>query len=210
MSLSQMSYQGHARATMVLGLPLIGGHLGQNAIGVTDTIMLGRYGVEELAAMTAAGSWFFVLFLMGSGFAWAVMPMVASYAAENDEINLRRATRMGLWLSLAFALAAMPLMIWSETILLALGQTEQVARDGAAYLNIAGWGIIPALIVMTFKSYLAALERTQIVLWITRRRWPMGWPITRLSLGIGAHRNWGSRGRRLLHWSRRSFHCSAS
>jgi MATE family multidrug resistance protein len=167
MSLSQMSYQGHARATMVLGLPLIGGHLGQNAIGVTDTIMLGRYGVEELAAMTAAGSWFFVLFLMGSGFAWAVMPMVASYAAENDEINLRRATRMGLWLSLAFALAAMPLMIWSETILLALGQTEQVARDGAAYLNIAGWGIIPALIVMTFKSYLAALERTQIVLWIT-------------------------------------------
>jgi len=37
-------------------------------------------------------------------------------------------------------------MIWSEPILLALGQTEQVARDGATYLSIAGWGIIPALI----------------------------------------------------------------
>ncbi len=167
MSASKMSYPDHARAVLVLGLPLIGGHLGQVAIGVTDTIMLGRYGVEELAAMTAAGSWFFVLFLMGSGFAWAVMPMVASYDAEGDEVNLRRATRMGLWLSLAFALAAMPLMIWSETILLGLGQSEQVARDGAAYLQIAGWGIIPALIVMTFKSYLAALERTQVVLWIT-------------------------------------------
>ena len=167
MSVSQMSYSGHARAVAVLGLPLIGGHLGQIAIGVTDTIMVGRYGVDELAAMTVAGSWFFVLFLMGSGFAWAVMPMVASYHAEGDETALRRATRMGLWLSIAFAALAMPLMIWSEAVLLALGQTEQVAHDGAIYLQIAGWGIIPALLVMTFKSYLAALERTQVVLWIT-------------------------------------------
>ncbi|WP_435205680.1 MATE family efflux transporter [Tateyamaria sp. 1078] len=162
-----MSYPTHARAIMVLGLPLIGGHLGQVAIGVTDTMMLGWYGVTELAALTAAGSWFFVLFLMGSGFAWAVMPMVAASHAEDDDTAIRRATRMGLWLSLAFAALSMPLMIWSEPILLALGQTDDVARLGAEYLMVAGWGIFPALIVMTLKSYLAALERTQIVFWIT-------------------------------------------
>ncbi|MEO0381709.1 MAG: MATE family efflux transporter, partial [Pseudomonadota bacterium] len=167
MTLSHLSYPGHVRAVAVLGLPLIGGHLGQIAIGMTDTIMLGRYGIEALAAMTAAGSLFFMLFLMGSGFAWAVMPMVASYSAEGDEVALRRATRMGLWLSMGFAVCVMPFMIWSEAVLLAVGQSEQVAADGAAYLRIAGWGIFPALIVMTFKSYLAALERTQIVLWIT-------------------------------------------
>ncbi|MEO0668494.1 MAG: MATE family efflux transporter [Pseudomonadota bacterium] len=162
-----MSYRGHTRAILALGLPLIGGHLGQVAIGVTDTMMLGWYGVTELAALTAAGSWFFVLFLMGSGFAWAVMPMVAASHAEEDDTAIRRATRMGLWLSMGFAALAMPLMIWSEPILLALGQTDDVARLGADYLTIAGWGIIPALIVMTLKSYLAALERTQIVFWIS-------------------------------------------
>jgi len=166
MSTSQMSYPAHARAALRLGLPLIGGHLGQVAIGVTDTMMLGWYGVEEQAALTAAGSWFFVLFLMGSGFAWAVMPMVAAYHAERDETNVRRATRMGLWLSFGFAMLALPLMMWSEPILLALGQTPTVAALGSEYLMIAGWGIVPALIVMTLKSYLAALERTQIVFWI--------------------------------------------
>ncbi|WP_299623407.1 MATE family efflux transporter [uncultured Tateyamaria sp.] len=167
MSTRLLSYPAHMRAIMVLGLPLIGGHLGQVAIGVTDTVMLGWYGVDELAAQTVAGSYFFVLFLVGSGFAWAVMPMVASYQAEDDEVSLRRATRMGLWLSMGFAALAMPLMIWSEPLLLGLGQTDQVARDGATYLAIAGWGIFPALVVMTFKSYLAALERTQIVFWMT-------------------------------------------
>ncbi|MDA9225009.1 MATE family efflux transporter, partial [Tateyamaria sp.] len=99
MSTSIMSYPSHGIAVLSLGLPLIGGHLGQVAIGVTDTVMLGWYGVDELAAQTVAGSFFLVLFLAGAGFAWAVMPMVASYDAEGDEVSLRRATRMGLWLS---------------------------------------------------------------------------------------------------------------
>ena len=165
--LATMSYLQHARAILVLGLPLIGGHLAQMAIGVTDTVMLGWYGVEALAAVTLGSTYFFVLFIFGSGFAWAVMPMVASFEAEGDEVGLRRATRMGLWLSLGFALVSLPLMVWSEPILRMMGQGDSVARDASIYLRVAGFGIIPALLVMVLKSYLAALERTQVVLWIT-------------------------------------------
>ncbi|WP_282059746.1 MATE family efflux transporter [Roseobacter litoralis] len=161
------TYPQHARAILNLGLPLVGGHLAQIAIGVTDTVMLGWYSVEALAAVTLGSTYFFVLFIFGSGFAWAVMPMVASYAAKDDEIGLRRSTRMGLWLSFGFGLLAMPLMIWSEPILRLIGQGEGVARDAGAYLEIAAYGIVPALLVMVIKSYLAALERTQVVLWVT-------------------------------------------
>jgi MATE family multidrug resistance protein len=162
-----MSPTAHARAIATLGLPLIGGHLAQMAIGVTDTVMLGWYGVEALAAVTLASTYFFVLFIFGSGFAWAVMPMVATFAAEGDETSIRRATRMGLWLSFGFALLALPLMIFAAPILRLMGQEEVVVSSGADYLTIAGWGILPALFVMVLKSYLAALERTQVVLWIT-------------------------------------------
>ncbi|WP_092362652.1 MATE family efflux transporter [Cribrihabitans marinus] len=162
-----MTYGGHTRAIALLGLPLIGGHLAQFAIGLTDTVMLGWYGVEALAAVTLAGSYFFVLFLFGAGFGWAVMPMVAAAAAEGDETSIRRATRMGLWLSLLYSVVTMPLLWWSYPILRAMGQEVQVAEMAATYLRVAGWGLFPALIVMVLKSYLAALERTQIILWIT-------------------------------------------
>jgi MATE family multidrug resistance protein len=165
--LKNMSPTAHARAIAILGLPLIGGHLAQMAIGVTDTVMLGWYGVEALAAVTLASTYFFVLFIFGAGFAWAVMPMVATFAAEGDETSIRRATRMGLWLSLGFALLALPLMIFAAPILRLMGQEEVVVVSGAKYLAIAGWGILPALFVIVLKSYLAALERTQVVLWIT-------------------------------------------
>jgi MATE family multidrug resistance protein len=162
-----MTFAGHMRATLVLGLPLVGGHVAQYAIGLTDSVMLGWYSVEALAAVTLGGSYFFVLFLMGSGFAWAVMPLVAAYAAEDDETGVRRVTRMALWLSVLYAVLAMPLLIWSEPILRALGQEPVVVEMAAEYLRVAGWGLFPAVGVMVLKSYLAALERTQIVLWMT-------------------------------------------
>ncbi|NUH66031.1 MATE family efflux transporter [Sulfitobacter sp. S0837] len=162
-----MTHRKHVRAILTLGLPLIGGHLAQMAIGVTDTVMLGWYSIEALAAGVLGSTFFFVLFIFGSGFGMAVMPLVAAYDAEDDEIGLRRATRMGLWLSIGFAMIALPVMIWSKPVLSLLGQEPELAALGGRYLSIAGWGIVPALLVMVLKSYLAALERTQVVLWIT-------------------------------------------
>ncbi|MDJ0859168.1 MAG: MATE family efflux transporter [Dinoroseobacter sp.] len=164
----QLSYLQHIRAILVLGLPLIGSHMAQIAIGATDTVMLGWYSAEALAAVTlAASSVFFPALLVGSGFAWAVMPMVAKAAAESDEVRIRRVTRMGFWLVLLFAAALMPVMIWSKPWLVAIGQEPENAAAAQGYLRIAGWALIPGLLVMVLKGYLSALERTQIVLWVT-------------------------------------------
>ncbi|MQY42867.1 MATE family efflux transporter [Epibacterium sp. SM1969] len=162
-----MSSQGHARAIAVLGLPLIGGHVAQFAIGLTDTAMLGWYSVPALAAITLAGSYFFAIFLFGSGFAFAVLPLVAEAQGAGDTTTERRANRMGLWLSMLYGALAMPLFWWSKEIFALLGQDPDVARDAAQYLRIMGWGIFPALGVMVLKSTLAAGERTQVVLAMT-------------------------------------------
>ncbi|MDT8329257.1 MAG: MATE family efflux transporter, partial [Roseovarius sp.] len=163
----RLTYRQHARAVLLLGLPLIGSHVAQFAINLSDAIMLGWYSVEALAAEVLGGTLFFVLFIMGSGFAWAVMPMVASAEASGEETQVRRVTRMGLWASLFYGVLALPVMIWSRSVFALLGQDPDVAELAGQYLEIAGWGIVPALLVMVLKSYLAALERTGVVLWVT-------------------------------------------
>ncbi len=163
--LSSVSREG--RALLVLGLPIIGSNLAQIAMHITDTVMLGWYSVEALAAVVLGATGFFTLFLVGSGFAWAVMPMAAAANANGEDAEVRRITRMGLWLSLLFAAAAMPVFWFAAPVLRALGQDAGLAAAAQGYLRIAGWGIFPALAVMALKSYLAALERTQFVLWVT-------------------------------------------
>ncbi|MFA9230232.1 MAG: MATE family efflux transporter [Microgenomates group bacterium] len=164
---SKSVLSSHAIATLTLGLPLIGSHLAQMLLHVTDTILLGWYGVDELASVVIGSSSFFVIFIFGSGFAQAVMPMVAAALGRGDETQVRRDTRMGMWLSIAFGVLCYPLFWWSETLLLALGQQPEVASLGQDFMRIAGLGMIPALLIMTLKGYLAALERTQVVFWTT-------------------------------------------
>ena len=161
------SYSSHARATLALGLPIIGSHLAQMALHVTDTVLLGWYSVTALAAVVLGASIFFIVFILGSGFAQAVMPMVAAAVGRNDDIEARRDMRMAMWLSMLFGLFTYPLFWWSGAILRTLGQKPDVAQLAQDFLRIAGWGMIPALLVMAFKSYLAALGRTQVVLWVT-------------------------------------------
>ena len=72
-----------------------------------------------------------------------------------------------MWLSILFGVLIYPLFWFSEPILLAAGQKPEVASLAGLFLRIAGLGMIPALLVMVLKSYLAALERTQVVLWVT-------------------------------------------
>ena len=162
-----MTFPQHIRAVLLLGLPLVGSHLAQFAVHVVDTIMLGWYSVEALAASVLATSFFFVFFIMGAGFAFAVMPMVAEAVAKDDAVRVRRVTRMGMWLSLIYATVFLPLMIWARPLLEALGQDPELAQGAQDYLRIAGFGLFPSLLIMTLKNYLSALERTAPVLWLT-------------------------------------------
>ena len=162
-----LTYRQHARAVIGLGLPLIGSHVAQFAITLTDIAMLGWYSVDALAAGVLGGEMFFLFFIMGAGFAWAVMPMVASAQAAGEGARIRRVTRMGMWASLLFGLAVLPVLLLTGPVLRALGQTETVVRLAADYNAINGFAIFPALLVMVLKSGLSALERTRVVLWVT-------------------------------------------
>lgn len=167
MAHNEMTYRAHAGALLTLGLPLIGGHLAQFAVGLTDTIMLGRYSVDALAAVVLGSQVFFLAFILGSGFAFAVMPMVAEALAQDDQTTIRRTTRMGMWMSVIYALAMLPVFIWAKPILVFAKQDPVLSEAAQSYLRVMGVGLIPALLVMVLKSYLAALEHTRVVFIIT-------------------------------------------
>lgn len=161
------SYRDHAKAHLTLGLPLIGSQLAQVAVQTTDTLMIGWYDVRALAALVLGTSTYLILFIFISGFAWAVTPLVAAAAEHDDEVRIRRVTRMGLWVSLGTGALCLPVFIWSKPILVALGQDPEISQMAQTYLRIAGFGLLPGLMVMVLKGYLSALEKTRVQFWVT-------------------------------------------
>lgn len=159
-----MSWGGHIRASIVLGLPLVGSHVAQMLTHITDVVMLGWYQVEALAGVVLATQLYFIVFIVGSGFAFAIVPMCATALGKGDDKQVRRSVRMGTWIVTIYGLLfAIPLW-FLKPILLLLGQQPDLSQIAQDYMRIAVIGLFPSLWIMVLKSYLSALERAQIVL----------------------------------------------
>lgn len=160
-------WAAHIRATLALGVPLVGSQLGLMLINTTDTIMLGWYSVEALAAMVLAGAIFFSVMIFGSGFSQAVMPIAAMAEGRGDTRGVRRAVRMGLWVACGYSVLVMPLLWYTEAILSGLGQDPAISALAGDYMRIAQWAMFPALLAQGLRAFLTSVERPRIIFWST-------------------------------------------
>ena len=161
------SWPAHFRAALLLGVPLIGAQLAQLGINTTDVMIVGRLGAEQLAAMVLSAQFLFTILIFGSGFAIAVIPMVAQAYGRDDVISVRRSLRMGLWVVVAYWLIMQPVFYHAETILLAAGQKPDVARLAAGYIAIGHFAVLPGLLYNVIRSLVSAIGRASIVLYVT-------------------------------------------
>lgn len=160
-----MNYIHHIKRTWLLSLPLVGSQLAQIAINTTDTVMLGWHGTFSLASGVLGTQAVFFFFIFGAGFGHAVVPLASSAFAKDDTRSLRRAIRMGLWITGLIGLVSMPIMWNVEKIFVSLGQDEDVSSLAAEYVRVAQWSLFPALWALVFRNFFATLEKAQIVFW---------------------------------------------
>ena len=162
-----MEFLRYIRSLFLLSLPLIGGHIAQILIGVGDTLIVGRYSTEALAALVLGTTIFFIIFIFGAGFSFAAMALVSTANTEDDATKIRRITRMALWLSLAFGLLVSPIFVFSEQLLLLLGQEFNLAALASEYLIFSGIAMFPALSSSVLRCYLAGMEYVKVTFYIS-------------------------------------------
>lgn len=157
-----------ARALAVLAGPLIVTQLAQMAVMTTDVLLLGRLSTEALAAGAVGNTIYYFAWLIGTGPAFAVSPMVAHIlgARPNDRAGVRATVRMALWGSALISPPLMLLMLFGEPILLRLGQTPQVARDAGLFVALLCLGLPFNLGFQVLRNLVTALGRPNSALWV--------------------------------------------
>ncbi|MDA9671979.1 MATE family efflux transporter [Paracoccaceae bacterium] len=162
-----MDFLSYIRSLFLLSLPLIGGHVAQVLIGVGDTLIVGRYSTEALAALVLGTTIFFIIFIFGAGFSFAAMALISTANTAGNNIKIRRITRMALWLSLTFGCLVSPFFIFSERLLLFLGQDFNLAVLASDYLIFSGIAMFPALSSSVLRCYLAGMEYVKVTFYIS-------------------------------------------
>ncbi|HSG34261.1 MAG TPA: MATE family efflux transporter [Sphingomonadaceae bacterium] len=154
-------------ATLRLALPLAGANLIQMAIHAVDVIFIARLGETELAAATLGVSAFGLLVWSSTGLI-ALAPIAAAELGRRRHAvrEVRRTTRMALWLSAMVALVLTALLQFGESLMLATGQSPKLAAHSGEFLGILSFAILPMLVSITLRQFISTLDRASYATWI--------------------------------------------
>lgn len=166
---ARSAWRTELAATMALAWPLVLANFTQQAINATDVLLIARLGPEPLAATTLALNFTYVFNMFLLGLATAASPMIASALGKrfNAVRDVRRTFRAGLWL-LALALPAYGLLLWNIGVVMrGFGQNPALSVIGETFMHAYMWSAAPWLLFQLLRNFLAALERPQVILWLS-------------------------------------------
>src|SRR6516162_9709697 len=149
------------RATLALAAPLAAANLAQMAMGVTNTVMVGRLGAMPLAAAGLGGMLFFTIGVMLQGILGAVALLAAHALGAGDRGAAGRIAGAGLVLAVLLALPFIAALASLDLLLRALGYDAALATEIGRYLRALAWGGPAFLGFGALRSLLAQVWNTR-------------------------------------------------
>ena len=155
-------WRAELRAYLALSLPLVLTNAIEMGLNLTSAAMIGRIAPEALAASTLALALYNTCLMFGIGLAAALSPLIARERGAATADAPRAITRLiqgGLWNGLAVVVPVWVLLWQAEPVFRLAGQDTGIAHMAAGYLHAMQWSLLPALVYLTLRSVLAALEQ---------------------------------------------------
>src|SRR3982751_1765902 len=125
-----MTIKRQAFKTWKLSAPIILGELTQMALGVIDSIMVGKISYQHLAAAVLVNSVMNIPFVLGFGMTMSVSQTVSMAHGRKDSLKVSHYLYNGCWLSVIAAIIIALVLNFSKNILFHLGQDADVAALG--------------------------------------------------------------------------------
>ncbi len=158
------AWRTEAKATLALGLPLIGSQVAHIAQTSTDVLMMGWVGPETLAAGSLGFNLYVTLFVFAMGVAYAAGGPMAQARGAGRPGEVGYLLPQSLILTTAVSIPLALILIASEPLLLLFGQTPENAAAAGAYAVAMSPSFVLANIYITLRGFMATYGHTRIFL----------------------------------------------
>ncbi len=125
-----------------------------------DTAMIGHSGASELAAYGIALAPMVPLLLVGIGLVTGTVVLVSEALGANRPQDCGKVLRVSLSQGIFFGALLVAALHGGERILLATGQSPELAHAGGVVVLALGWGMPAILLHVSTSFFLEALNRT--------------------------------------------------
>src|SRR5690349_6159183 len=160
------SYTRELKQVMVLSAPVALTQLGVMMIGVVDTLMLSRLGVDALAAGAVGNAWQWTFLSFGLGLVTGIDPLISQAHGRGDGPAAALGLQRGIVLALLISVPIMAAMALTERGLLLLGQDPATVELAARY-NLYKLPTVPGFLVYAaLRAYLQGRTLMAPATWV--------------------------------------------
>ena len=147
-----------------LAWPVYVAQIAVMANGVIDTIMAGRYGTTDLAAVGIGAAIYATLFITLMGVLFALTPIVAQAYGAGRFGAIGEEVRQSAWLAIWLAALSLALLANPGWLLALAGVPPEVEAITRRYLDAIAWGVPAALLFRVFAGFSTAVSRPRMVM----------------------------------------------
>jgi MATE family multidrug resistance protein len=147
-----------------LAWPIFVAQIAVMANGVIDTVMAGRYGTLDLAAVGIGASVYVTLFITLMGVLFAITPIVAQLQGAARHGDIGEEVRQSAWLALGLAAISVLLLTHPGPLLALSRLAPELEAKTRAYLDAIAWGVPAALLFRVFQGFSTAIGRPRVVM----------------------------------------------
>ena len=148
-----------------LGLPVLVTQVGIIVVNFADTMMVGRYGTDQLAAAAFVNSLFVVLTVMQIGFASGLTPLVGALFGSGNKKEAGRTLRGGLQMNVILSLSFTLVMGVVYFFLDKFGQKEELLPLIGEYYLIILFSLLPMAVFNTLQQTCNGITDTRTPMW---------------------------------------------
>jgi MATE family, multidrug efflux pump len=147
-----------------ISYPIMLGSLAQTILGLTDTAFLARVGEVELGASGIAGVFYFVLIMLGFAIGIGEQILIARKSGEGKTSEIGIIYDHSLLLLVSFSLVLFAFLRWGAPIIFdSILDSEKVKAAANEFIAYRSWGIIGALITVSFRAFYTGIATTRII-----------------------------------------------
>ena len=160
-------FKEHFKRNFQLAYPVVLSQLGHVLVGTADSVMVGRVGTAELAAVSVANAVFSVAMMFGIGISFGLTPLIAQSDGEGNQRAGMRFLKHSFVVNVLFGLLLFGILLFGGFILDILDQPKDVVALAKPYLAIVGFSLLPFMVFQTFKQFAEGLSLTKQAMYIT-------------------------------------------
>jgi len=149
--------ESELRAMFSLAAPLVLTELGWMAMGIVDTMFVGRVSAEAIGAVSLGTSVFYAIAVFASGLLLGLDTLVSQSFGAGDLDDCHHSLINGIWLAL-FLIPGVMGFVWLMVPAMArFGINASVLRDTTPYIRALNWSAPPLLLFFCLRRYLQSI-----------------------------------------------------